>query len=129
MDEDPNADTKAAAAVRGIGLTKAYVYVEDPEDKGGDPHLCISLTDYFEGEETTISVKALNGDVEGDDLEGTPVETCNGKAKDIDLKICGKEARYVFPAAASARITITYGGIANSIDITPTNRKGWIDWS
>lgn len=128
MDEDPNADTKAAAAVRGIGLTKAYVYVEDPDEEGIE-HLCISLTDYFEGEATSISVKALEADVAGDELDGAPVETCNGKAKDIDLKLCGKEARYVLEKGASARVSITYGGVANSVDITPTNRKGWLDWS
>lgn len=126
---DPNAEKKEAAAVRGIGLTKAYVYIEEGEEPEDDT-VNVSLADYFEGETTVISAKALNGNgTVGGDLAGKTVEVCKGKIAGIDLKTCTKNVAYPLERGFAARITVSYGGIEQSIDIGPANRNGWLDWS
>lgn len=128
--EPPTEEVKVAAAVRGIGLTKAHVYVEDSEDANMADTLHVSLADYFEGEDPAISaVQLVDGaPIGGGALAGSEAKSCNGKIFGIDTKTCVFEKTFPLGRQDSARVTVSYGGIEQSIDITPKTRSGWLNW-
>lgn len=115
-------EEKAALRLRGIGLTIAHIAVEEDQ-------LIVSMCDYFEGESVSYAVCELENGVEGDAITGSGAENCNGKVAASDLKICKKDTTYPLTIGASARVKITYNAQEQTVDITPTNKSAWVNWT
>jgi len=137
-EETPPVDPekKEEADKRGIGRTKAHIYVEDPEEKEDPFILCVSLADFFEGESISVVVKKINQDGTLGAVidaipapEDSPALVCKGKIAGIDLLTCTNNTSYPLPEEDSARITISYLGVEQTLDITPRSRSGWLDWA
>ena len=102
---------------RGVAIAKAHVYADEDLVR-------VSLTDYVEGDEVSVSASLNGEDVRADSNE----EDCGGKVAKSDLKICSKEVAFPAPEDGELVITIAVEGVEKSYSIGRGGRNAWLSW-
>lgn len=122
--EDMNEDEKTKAAVRGIGIPKAHIYIRKGEEVD---ELIVSVSDYFsdEDEQCTVIATSLDDDAV---LTGQESSKCAGTVEGLSLITCMKTVVFTVAKGSSTRIGITCRAVLQSVDIRPDSPKSWLEW-
>ena len=110
-------DKKEKVKDRGVAIAKAHVYAEEDQ-------IHVSLTDYVEGDEISVSAT-----LDGERVQvAEESDSCGGKVAGSDLKLCSRESAFDAPEEGALEITITIEGVSKSYQIGRGGRNAWLSW-